>query len=197
MLDANGNVSTAIQGAQVLFNGIPAPLTYVSRTQINAVVPYEVTGTRATVQVQYSVGGNSDPVYVPVLPATPGIFTLTGNGQGAGAILNEDSSVNTVDNRTARGSVIQIYGTGAGVTSPPTRTGSIVAGAAQSVIPIDVKIGGIDAQVLYAGAAPGEVSGVLQVNSIVPVSVAPGASIPVVLTTDSRTSPGRATVAVK
>jgi uncharacterized protein (TIGR03437 family) len=196
-LDKNGNVSTSLQGTQVTFNGIPAPLTYVSRRQINAVVPFEITGSQATVQVQYSYGGTSDPVVVPVVPATPGIFTLSATGQGPGAILNEDGSVNTVDNAASRGSTIQIYGTGSGITSPPVRTGSVVAAAAQSVIPVHVKIGGIDAQVLYAGAAPGEVSGVLQVNAIVPNDVAPGSAIPITLTTGSTTSPARATISVK
>ena len=43
-LDQNGKVSTSLGGVQVFFNGTPAPLTYVSDSQINAVVPYDVGG---------------------------------------------------------------------------------------------------------------------------------------------------------
>ncbi len=36
---------TTLGGVQVYFNGVPAPLTYVSPTQINAQIPWEFTST--------------------------------------------------------------------------------------------------------------------------------------------------------
>src|SRR5205085_11634718 len=43
-LDANGNVSTKLDDTQVLFDGVPAPLVYVSDTKITAIAPYEISG---------------------------------------------------------------------------------------------------------------------------------------------------------
>src|ERR1039458_6005147 len=75
----------------------------------------------------------------------------------------------------ARASVIQIFGTGQGVTSPPSLTGAVSTGAGNSaVLPVKVTIGGIDATVQYQGAAPGLISGALQVNAFVPPDVTPG-----------------------
>jgi uncharacterized protein (TIGR03437 family) len=195
--NASGNVSTTLGGTQVTFNGIPAPLTYVSHEQINAVVPFEVQGSSAVVQVQYAPGGTSNSVTLPVVPAVPGVFTLTGNGVGPGAILNEDGSVNTVDNRAARGSAIQIYATGNGLNSPANPTGSIPSSAANSVLPVRVAIGGVEAKVLYAGAAPDEVAGVLQINAVVPVDLQAGSAIPISVLVGGASSPLRATVAVQ
>jgi uncharacterized protein (TIGR03437 family) len=197
-LDAHGNVSTRLSGTQVLFGNVPAPLIYVSETQINAVVPYEVASAPvATVQVQYAPGGMSTPISVPIVPAVPGIFTISSNGQGAAAVLNEDNSVNSPANPAARGSVIQIYGTGAGQTSPTAATGSVAQGAASSVLPVQASVGGVDAQVQYAGSAPGFVNGVLQVNAIVPQQVTPGAAVPIVLMVGTTSSPARATISVQ
>jgi uncharacterized protein (TIGR03437 family) len=197
-LDTNGNVRTTLGGTQVFFGSVPAPLIYVSGSQINAAVPYEVASTPVTtVQVQYTPGGMSTPISMPVVPAVPGIFTISGSGQGAAAVLNEDDSVNSPSDPAARGSVIQIYATGAGQTSPAATTGSIAQSAATSVLPVQASIGGVNAQVLYAGSAPGDVNGVLQVNAVVPQQVTPGAAVPVMLTVGTSSSPARATISVQ
>jgi uncharacterized protein (TIGR03437 family) len=64
-----------VQGAQVFFDGTPAPLIYASSSQLGAVVPYSVAGNATTsVQVSY-MGVLSPPAILPVVPSTPGIFT--------------------------------------------------------------------------------------------------------------------------
>src|SRR5262249_17812816 len=71
-LDSTGKVSTSLGNAQVLFSGYPAPLTYVSATQINCIVPYEIVGTsNPAVQVQYS-GQSSNSVRLISAPTSPG-----------------------------------------------------------------------------------------------------------------------------
>src|ERR1017187_1120628 len=50
-LDLNGMVSTAVAGVRVLFDGVPAPLVFVSATQCSAVVPY-FGATNPTTHVQ-------------------------------------------------------------------------------------------------------------------------------------------------
>ena len=42
---------TSLGGVQVMINGIPAPIYYVTPTQLSAIVPYGISGTVAKVQV--------------------------------------------------------------------------------------------------------------------------------------------------
>jgi hypothetical protein len=90
IVDSFGNVSRNLNGVQVLFDGIPAPLLYASATQVNAVVPYEIFSDSVTaLQIVYS-GAASAGWGVPVTAAAPGIFTLSGSGAGGAAVLNQD-----------------------------------------------------------------------------------------------------------
>ena len=59
-----------------------------------------------------------------------------------------------------------------------------------------VSIGGKDADVLYAGAAPG-LAALIQVNAVVPTDVKPGAAVPVVVAIGKNKSQERVTVSVK
>jgi uncharacterized protein (TIGR03437 family) len=64
-------------------------------------------------------------------------------------------------------------------------------------LPVSVRIGGRPAGILYAGAAPGLVSGVLQVNARIPEGIVAGAAVPVNLVADTEISPPGVTIAVK
>lgn len=64
------------------------------------------------------------------------------------------------------------------------------------LLPVTVQIADQNAQVLYAGAAPGEPSGVLQVNAMIPANVPSGASVPVVIMVGTATSQSNVTVAI-
>ena len=89
-LDSNGNVTTTLGGVQVLFNGIAAPLTYVSSTQINAIVPYGIAGLFAPyAQVKY-LGQSSNAYNLTTSSTAPAIFSQNGSGTGPGAILNQN-----------------------------------------------------------------------------------------------------------
>jgi len=200
----NGKVPTSLSGARVFFGNIPAPLLYSSVTQLNAIVPYEVLDATnglappepVLVEVE-SNGSRTSLGGVPVAPAAPSIFTLDATGQGQAAVLNQNNSVNSQTNPAIVGSVIQIYATGAGLTSPPGITGEVTQGdSKRPVLPVTVTIGGLDAQVQFAGAAPGEVSGLFQVNALVP-RVAPGPAVPIVLTVGLAHSQNGVTIAVK
>ncbi len=200
-LSADGrSIASSLAGVQVLFDGLPAPLTVVSAAQINAVVPYSTSGKSSTqVQVTFSSGA-SNTVQLPVQDATPGIFTLDQSGAGAGAILNFDNpaySVNTVANPAARGSFVSIYCTGGGVTTPPSADGVITPGAPALVQKVSVSIGGLDAQVIYSGGAPSIVAGLTQINALVPLGVTPGNTVPVVVRIGNWQSQDRVTLAVR
>ncbi len=172
--------SGLLGGTEVLINGTAAPVLYTSTGQVNAIVPYEVTGTAS---VKVIAGGIQSTAWdVPVAASAPSIFTFGATGVGQGAIVNQDGSINSASNPAIRGTAVQIYSTGGGQTSPSSSTGSVAKVAANLLLPVTVTIGGVNAQVLYAGAAPGEISGVVQINAIIPQSVIPSAALPVMVT---------------
>ena len=61
-LDGNGSLATSIAGTRVLFDGVPAPIVYVSGTQNSVVVPYEVAG-RSSTNVTVESGGRTSAAY--------------------------------------------------------------------------------------------------------------------------------------
>ena len=131
----------------------------------------------------------------PLAPAAPSIFTSNSTGLGQAAALNQDTSINSSSNPAARGTVVQLYATGgatrpAGVTGALARTGENLAQA------VKVTIGGVDAVVQYAGSAPGEVEGLIQINAMIPQNVAPSSFVPIALTIGGVASPIAATIAV-
>jgi uncharacterized protein (TIGR03437 family) len=133
-----------------------------------------------------------------VTDAAPAIFTLNFTGQGEGAVLNQDNSVNGATNPALRGSIVQIYATGQGITSPPGITGEITGTAAKKpVLPVSVQIGGLDSQVIYAGSAPEEISGLVQVNAMVPLNTAVGSTVPVIVRIGTGQSQNNVTIAVE
>jgi uncharacterized protein (TIGR03437 family) len=192
-------VANSLAGVHVLFDGVPAPVLYASAGQVNAIVPYAVAGQSSTqVQVEY-LGAVSAAITLPVAATLPGVFTLNGSGAGEGAILNAaDESVNSAANPVARGDWVSIFATGAGATEPAGVDG-LLAAAPLSLAraPVTVMIGGLPCQINYAGAAPGLVAGVLQINALVPQGVAPGASVPVQVTIGGISAQAGVTVAVK
>jgi uncharacterized protein (TIGR03437 family) len=200
-LDASGKVATSLGGTQVLINGVAAPLIYASPSQLNVIVPYEVTGSTianivANIVVQW--GGLPSAAWgIPVAPSSPAIFTIPENGAGQAAVLNQDNSVNSSSNAAARGTVIQLFATGGGQTSPASSTGSVAQTEANLALPVTVTIGGVNAQVLYAGNAPEEVEGVVQINAFVPQSVIPGATLPLLVTIGGVPSQIGVTVAIQ
>jgi uncharacterized protein (TIGR03437 family) len=124
----------------------------------------------------------SQPVTMPLSAAAPGLFTPNASGSGEVAALNQDGSVNSAANPAPRGSVISLFGTGAGSMSPQLPNGAITI---SNPFPsfnssASVQIGGEAAQVLYMGAAPSLATGVFQINATVPPDIASGQAAVVV-----------------
>ena len=178
--NASGMMPVRLGETQVWFDTIAAPLLFVRNDQINAVVPYEVYG-RSSIQLRVEAQGQrSDPIEMRVVRAAPGVFTADGSGKGFAAALNENGSANGINNRAARNSVVVLFVTGEGQTDPPGETGRVVGSDLKKpLMPVVVKIGGILADVLYAGSAPGMISGAMQVNVVVPPTAIPSAAVQV------------------
>ena len=198
-LAPNGDgITNVLAETRVLFDGEPAPMLYAVDGQLSAIAPYAIGSKQnAGVQVEY-LGVRSNVVTMAVTPAAPGIFTAAATGRGQAAVLNQDFSVNGSANAAARNSVIQIFATGEGETRPAGIDGRL-AGVPLPipVLPVRVFVGGIEAVVTYAGAAPGLVAGVLQVNAQVPEEVQPGPEVPVVIRVGTADSPAGPTIAVR
>ena len=192
-------VANSLEGVQVYFDGVPAPVLYASASQVNVVVPYSVAGQATTqLQVEY-LGALSNPVILRVSATAPGVFSITGSGQGPGAILNaRDGTVNSALNPAARGDWISIFATGAGVTTPASVDGWV--SSAPLPVPaaqVSVTIGGVPCQINFEGAAPGLVSGALQINAQVPTGISPGSALPIQIAVGSAVSSPAVTVAVQ
>jgi uncharacterized protein (TIGR03437 family) len=194
----NGSsVADTIQDTQVSIGGVMAPLLFASSTQINTVVPFGVTGTTAQLQVLYQ-GQPTVSSTLSVEPASPAVFSINGDGGGQGAILNQDGTVNSSSNPAAQGSVVVLYATGGGITTPASTDGLITGAPYPApMLPVSVTIYGLPATVLYAGAAPGMVAGVLQINVVLPAGAGPYTYDEVVVTIGDYVSPSAVTVSVQ
>jgi uncharacterized protein (TIGR03437 family) len=189
-------VPTAAGGTSVYVNGAAAPMIYASATQVAAVVPYGISGSIAQLYVQ-SQNQTSAPFNVSVASQIPAVFTLNGSGAGqAAAINNTDNSINGAGHPAKVGDYVQLYLTGAGQTSPAGSDGLINAAPLPvPVATVKVTIGGQNANVNFAGGAPGSVAGVIQVNAQIPAGIPVGA-VPVVVQVGTSNSQPGVTLAV-
>lgn len=171
----NGVLTTSLNGTQVLLDGVAAPLLYAGPNQINAIVP-SAAASRDRISLQVvTPSGTISGTQLYVNPAAPGVF---GNA-GLAAALNQDGSLNSALNPAAAGSVVTVWATGAGMPIVPPADGTIPASSAELQLPISILSTSslTSLEVLYAGAAPGAVAGVVQVNFRLPERVLPGPDV--------------------
>ena len=195
-LTAQGRVSTQLNDTRVLFNGIPAPLTYVSANQINCIVPYGTSEPSTTLRVEVA-GRTTNSLTLPVQAASPAFFTYNSSGLGGGAFLNQDGSVNTAANPAARGSIVVLYANGTGRTSPAQVDGEVTGDKPpRPALPVKVFIADREVELLFAGSTPGVVSGLTQLNVRVPLDLDPGL-VPAVLDLGGIRSPRTVSLAIR
>jgi uncharacterized protein (TIGR03437 family) len=195
-LTPDNKLTTELATAKFYFDGIPAPLVYALSGQVSAIVPYEVAGKSET-SVQYEFNGvRSNTVTLPVGTATPGVFAADATGKGPGLVLKLDYSVNSASNPSGPGDAIIVLATGGGTIAGGAVTGALAPGPGQQTETVTATIGGVPADVLYAGPAPGLVNGVLQVNLAIPAG-APAGPQPLVLTIAGKQSQSGLTMVVR
>jgi uncharacterized protein (TIGR03437 family) len=118
--DSSGQLPVQLAGVSVSVNGIPAPLLYVSATQINAIVPFALEGQGSGVaNVRYN-DGTSDDYSLSFGYYGPTVFSVPGTQSRLrfAVMQNQDGSLNTQSNPAKVGSTVTVYGTGTGATSP-------------------------------------------------------------------------------
>jgi uncharacterized protein (TIGR03437 family) len=200
---------TSLKGVSVTFNGFKAPLFFVAPGQINAQVPFEVTGSSATVQVS-NPAGTSNTQVISMVPETPAIFTTAQNGVGQGIVVFANTAtivapVKPGTNwRPAKvGDTITIYANGLGAVTPAVNDGwnscdkSICAPdlsnltLRRTTVRPKITIGGVtvpDNMIEYSGLTP-QFAGLYQINVTIPSGVQASNSVPIVIQMGNTSSP--------
>ncbi|MCU1324954.1 MAG: hypothetical protein JWN34_324 [Bryobacterales bacterium] len=201
---------TTLGDTQVLVNGTPAPLFYVSAGQINVQLSNGLApGGSTDVQVvRLGNGQITGGAELQLASAAPGLFTSNGSGGGQVAAINfADNSINSPTNPVARGQTVILYGTGVGTVAnaPADGTGATAAtpAASKPLVVIGSSTTAVpEANVTYSGLAPTLV-GVWQINMVIPDNAQTGSSVALrvfqnsIASTESSSPGGPTTIAIK
>lgn len=163
-------LATELGGVQVLFDGTPAPLLYVSSTQINAIVPFGIARRQQTSMLVKTAGGGSNPSILGVVSAVPAVFVTQNAYQNlpVAAALNQDGSINSENNRAAPGSIVSIFASGFGALTPAPNDGALIKTPLPALQQTIEVFGPGFSSVLYSGPAPDQIAGLMQVNFRLP-----------------------------
>jgi uncharacterized protein (TIGR03437 family) len=156
---------TSLGGVQVKVNGQTVPVYFVSAGQINGQVPFEIAP--GEVDVVVTVNDVAGTVRKAMVQATaPGVLQY---GVNRAVVQNSNGSVNASNNPARAGEAVTVYLTGIGMLDNAVTTGAAAPGdpLSRAIASATVKIGGVDAQVLFVGLTPGFV-GLAQANVTVP-----------------------------
>ena len=196
-LDSSGRRPTFVGGTIVLFDAVPAPLSFVSSTQVNAQVPYSMAGRGSVDVVLVANGVATNVQQVRVQDAAPGLFEFS-DGSNRVVALNSDGSINSPSNRARRGDYVLLYATGAGLTDGPNQEGAPAPSnpLALTRLPVTVRFGNVNQSPFFAGLAP-TFAGLTQINIFVPDNAPTGAAVPLALFVGSFTSSRQPTIAIQ
>lgn len=186
---------TEVEETQVVFGGVAAAILYAGQDQINAVVPETVLGTDSVAMQILHYGIPSPPMQMQVASFSPGIFGYPTQGQTYAAAFNSDGVLEGPSAPLKRGTIASFYATGVGL--PDGEPAAAVAASADPVaVSPTVTIGGVPAQVLYAGLSPGLTAGLTQLNVMIPANAPTGSAVEIAITAGAQTQ-GNVWVAVQ
>ncbi|MBI3895366.1 MAG: hypothetical protein HY313_05500 [Acidobacteria bacterium] len=164
----------SLADTSITVNGVPAPLLFVSPTQINFQVPYESSGGTTEVTVRTARG--TATLRVQRVPASPGIFL-----SGGVASIYHGSGTQVSDVFPARGGEeLMLFASGLGAVEPAVESGfpAPFSPMARTTIPLGIRVEGLSVEIRSSGLMPGSV-GLYQVKFVVPTGVS--GKVPVVL----------------
>jgi uncharacterized protein (TIGR03437 family) len=198
---ATGSYASTLAGWTFAFDGVAAPILYLSDQQSMIIAPFGIAA-RTSTNVTVATGGTTSVAFVePVSAANPSVFTADGSGSGIATALNVAAdgtlSPHTAATAAAKGSVVRFYATGLGVTTPVMSDGSLAASPLPGIsATVRVLVGGQAADVLQAGPAAGQVAGMMQIDVRIPASAPSGLTSLLVLAGENASQPG-VTLAVR
>ena len=164
----------SLGGVSATIGGVPAPLVFAGKNQINLQVPWTVGAGKADVVVTAN-GAARPPLSITIGAVAPGIFTTqSGTGQAIainadGSLAAPDGSIPGIATRAATpGDTILVLATGLGAVTPAIGAGAAASDTLRNtVVKPTVLIGGTAAQVAFSGLSP-QFVGVYQLNVVVP-----------------------------
>lgn len=178
--DFNGAaLPRSLDGVSVTVNGAPAYPYFISPGQLNVLTDEALAPNQSVDVAVTNPAGVSEAFRTVALPADPALFLFEAEGRRYAAAVHADGTYlgkpglfgGLTTRAAAGGDVVQLYGAGFGPTEPPVEAGNLVAGPVVLARPVVVRIGGLEARVLFAGLVS---SGLYQLNVVVPDRLAPG-----------------------
>jgi uncharacterized protein (TIGR03437 family) len=170
-----------LNGVQVLINGMSAPISYISPTQISVVVPY-LTIPNEVAQIEV-INNNSSSNLVTVFTGSSSVGAFTNNpvgGIGYAAALHPDNSVVSADSPAQIGETVALYLEGMGVVNLPVADGTpapsnplSITTATPIIFLLDSAGHYVQCNIDYSGLAPG-FAGLYQINFTVPAGLVSG-----------------------
>ena len=176
-----GLPSSAITESCLQVNGAAVPVLFVSSKQINAQLPLIEGNTALRLNTP---SGSSDNFNMTISPAAPSIFRVASGDTAVPAVVRaSNNEFVSATNPVRAGDVLTIYATGLGRTTPevPSGTPAPEDELSSTSIPATVKLGGVPADVMFAGLTPGQI-GIYQINVQIGGNIAAGDSVPLEIT---------------
>lgn len=159
------------------------PMVYSLAGQAAAILPSNTPAGQATLMLTYNGVHSPQPVSINVVPAAPGIYTLSSSGFGPGVFTALDNSVNTFAATAKAGDTVTAWATGLGPIGSPD---NVLPLTFPNFSGVEVFVGTQAAKVIYAGRS-GCCSGVDQVSFVIPGGIA-GCYMPVSIRSAGRIS---------
>lgn len=160
----------AMRGVEVRIDGEPIPLVYVSRWQINAMIPSRLQGSGGG-DAALEIRIDGEPVIrqaVTLVPPEPALFLSPTGSCGSPTLLalrSPEGSQATCDNPARSGEVVSLFLNGLGAAEGQS-IGDV--NHDESVIGPPVALRSILGDIVFAGPAPGQPAGIWQVGIRLP-----------------------------
>jgi len=173
-------IPTTLNGASitVTVNGVTTHpgIYYAIATQVAAVLPAGTPLGDGTLTVTYN-GLTSAPASIHVVQSALGLDTLNGLPSGLAVATDSNGNIFNYTTSASPNQEITLWGSGLGADTEDSDVE--LTGTPHAVnVPLKIYIGGIQAQVDYAGAS--QYPGLDQINVKVPPNVTPGCGVPII-----------------
>jgi uncharacterized protein (TIGR03437 family) len=181
-----GALPTTLEGVNITFSGVAAPIYYVMNSggveQVAVQVPFETlpAGTTKVTSVDVVVtasGGTPATISVPVKPFAPGIFSTTSGGLTFAVAQRPDGSFVSPANPAQLGENITVYVTGLGQVAPATATGEAGIPGQAVIAPLLIGLNDAGVPLISANYVQGLI-GLYAVTFHVPAATATGPAQP-------------------
>ncbi len=155
---------TSISGVSVTLDGQRLPLLYISPTQVNAQLPFDVA---ASALLRVTTPNGSSEVSVSLSEVAPALFP-------AGSVAHADGTPVSTGAPAKPGEFLLVFLTGLGRVNGAITAGQAAPSPPLTVrAPVQVHLGELSIDPAFAGLAPG-FAGLYQVNWQVPATQSPG-----------------------